>query len=473
MSGVGLGLFPPRRECERVDDDLTRRLARADARLSAGSVVPTLDMGAFQDDLAEFDFVTPRPLAQLLDWSIRMLESGVVHPTHPHYFGLYNPKPNFPSQCADRIAGAFNPQLASATTSPAAVALESHVIRAIARRAGLPDGAGGHFTSGGSEANFTALLCALTRREPQHARVGARAFSGAPVFYVSKESHRSWEKIGHQSGIGRDAVRLVPTDGRGRMSAEALGRAIEADLTAGRVPVMIAATAGTTSAGMIDPLEECAELAAGYGLWFHVDAAWGGAVIVSDRLRPVLAGIDRADSVTIDAHKWLATTMGCGMFLIRETGILPKVFHADATYMPSREISVDPYVNSIQWSRRFLGLRLFLSLAAVGWEGYAAHIEQAVAHTAEIRRRLIARGWSVLNDSPLAVLAVTPPPGDATPREVVRRVLESGVAWVSAARFEEQDAIRICVTHGETSEEDVALLVAALHGAAELTAPIA
>lgn len=463
MSAAGSQLFPPAVERQPIDDYLTRELARADERVAAGSTTPTLDINELRSELVALDFRTPRPLTELLEWSIRMLESGVVHPTHPRYFGLYNPKPNFPAQCADRIVGTFNPQLASATTSPGAVALEAHVIRSIARRAGLPEGAGGHFTSGGSEANFTGLLCALTRREPQYAVTGARAFSGAPVLYVSKESHRSWEKIAHQSGIGREAVRLVATDGHGRMSIAVLGRLVEADLAAGNVPVMIAATAGTTSAGMIDPLVECGELARHHGLWFHVDAAWGGAAIASEGLRHVLAGIERADSSTIDAHKWFATTMGCGMFLIRESEMLARVFHADATYMPSRETCVDPYVNSLQWSRRFLGLRLFLSLAAVGWQGYAAHVERAVSHAAEIRRRLLARGWSVLNDSPLAVLAVTPPIGLGSPREIVERILESGIAWVSVARFEEREVIRLCVTHGETSRDDVALLVDALH----------
>lgn len=463
MSGAGSGLFPPRSERQQIDDFLTRELVRADERVAAGSTTPTLDMNALRRELAAFDFRAPRPLSELLEWSMRMLESGVTHPTHPRYFGLYNPKPSFPAQCADRIVGTFNPQLASATTSPAAVALERHVISSVAAKAGLPDGAGGHFTSGGSEANFTALLCALTRREPGYATSGARAFSGAPVFYVSKESHRSWEKIAHQSGIGRGAVRLVPTDGRGRMSASSLGPLIESDLAGGHVPVMITATAGTTNAGMIDPLGECADLARRHGLWLHVDAAWGGAVIVSERLRPVLAGIERADSCTIDAHKWFATTMGCGMFLIRESEMLARVFHADATYMTSREISVDPYVNTLQWSRRFLGLRLFLSLSSVGWQGYAAHVERAVSHAAEIRRQLLARGWSVLNDSPLAVLAVAPPPELGNPRAIVRAILESGIAWVSVARFEEQDVIRICVTHGETSDRDVVILVDALH----------
>ena len=197
--------------------------------MRAGSATPTLDIDAFRQELAQFDFATARPLTELLDWSIGMLEHGLVHLTHPRYFGLFNPAPTFPAQCADRIVNSFNPQVASSATSPAAVALEAHVIRSIAQRAGFPAGAGGHFTSGGSEANYTALLCALDARASRHSRRdGARAFPGQPVFYVSKECHRSWVKIAHQAGIGRSAARLVATDGRGRLSAAALADAIAA-----------------------------------------------------------------------------------------------------------------------------------------------------------------------------------------------------------------------------------------------------
>jgi hypothetical protein len=134
-----------------------------------------------------------------------------------------------------------------------------------------------------------------------------------------------------------------------------------------------------------------------------------------------------------------------------------------ATYMPSHEQSIDPYMNSLQWSRRFLGLRLFLSLACAGWAGHAAQIERAVALTERIRGELKRRGWSIVNDSPLALLTVIPPRAVGDPRSVVERVLKSGRAWVSLARFEERDVIRICVTHGESSEADVSILVSALH----------
>ena len=459
-------LFPGAAERERVDDYLTRALAQAQRRVEAGAATPTINMDGFRAELAGFDFEQPRPLPQLLDWSIAMLEHGITHLTHPRYFGLFNPAPSFPAQCADRLVGAFNPQLASTATSPAAVALEAHVIRSVAQRVGMPAGAGGHFTSGGSEANYTALICALTHAHPQFAADGARAFAGPPVFYVSRECHRSWVKIAHQAGIGRAAARLVATDGQGRMSLAALKAALTADLGAGCVPFLIVACGGTTNAGMIDPLNACADLAAKHGLWYHVDAAWGGAIVASSRLRGVMAGLERADSATIDAHKWFATTMGCGMFLVRDPMAATTAFQVAATYMPSHVLALDPYMNSVQWSRRFLGLRLFLSLASAGWEGHAAHIERAVAQIAHVRAALEARGWRVLNDSPLALITVVPPAQLGEPASVVPRVLKSGRAWVSLARFEEQDVIRICVTHGETADSDLDILIEALHPSA-------
>lgn len=463
ISAPDAALFPASARRQELDDGLTRALALAQERVRAGPVTPALDIEAFNRELASFDFTAGRPLPELLEWSIGLLEHGVTHQTHPRYFGLFNPAPSFPAQCADRIVSSFNPQLASATTSPAAVALEAHVIRSVAQRAGFPAGAGGHFTSGGSEANYTGMLCALTRAHPAFASDGARAFPGPPVFYTSKECHGSWVKIAHQVGIGRSAARLVPTDGRGRMSPAALEQAIVQDLADGRVPFLIVATAGTSNAGMVDPLPACAELAARHGLWLHVDAAWGGAIVASERLRAAVAGLERADSATIDAHKWLACTMGCGMFIVRSPAALTAAFQVAASYMPSREQSLDPYMNTVQWSRRFLGLRLFLSLASAGWAGHAAHIERAVAQTAWIRAELERRGWSIVNDSPLAVLNVLPPAAVGDPRAVVSSVLRSGSAWVSLARFEEQDVVRICVTHGETSADDLTMLVRALH----------
>jgi len=464
---VSSNLFPGPADRLRLDGFLTRELAAAGERVATGPVTPRLDTAAFRAALAGFDFATPVEAEALLSWTIAQLENGLVHITHPRYFGLFNPGPAAPAQWADRIAATFNPQLATWTTSPAAVEIESHVIRAVARRAGLPAEAAGHFTTGGAEANCTALVCALTRAEPGFAAEGVRAFAGPPVLYASKDCHLAWIKIAHQTGIGRSAVRLVDTDGTGRMDAAALSAAIASDLRAGCKPVMVVATAGTTNAGMIDPLGACARLACDAGAWFHVDAAWGGGLIASERLSGSLAGIERADSITIDAHKWFATTMGCGMFLTPHRAALSAAFEVSTGYMPSATRDLDPYVTTMQWSRRFLGLRLFLSLAAAGWDGYAAHVEHAINLAALLGRALRERGWTVVNRSPLAVLCLEPPPGCTGVRAIVGRVLESGRAWVSVATFEGRDVVRACVTHGETTAEDVDILVAALAAASD------
>jgi aromatic-L-amino-acid decarboxylase len=458
-------LFPWRQDRERWDDLLTRELARAHERVVEGSVMPTLDLVSFKSELAAFDFQVPYPFDQLLSWTISQLEHGVVHVTHPRYFGLFNPAPSFPAECADRIAASFNPQLATSTTSRAAVEIEMHVIRSVAQRAGFPPDTTGHFTTGGTEANYTALICALTRSTLGFATEGARAFDGPPVFYVSTEGHLAWLKIAHQAGIGRLAVRLVATDGSGRMDPNALSEAIHADRARGCIPVMIAATAGTTNAGMIDPLAACAKIARIAGVWYHIDAAWGGALIASDRLRGMLAGIERADSVTIDAHKWFATTMGCGMFITRHAPVLSSAFQVSTSYMPSNLPNLDPYVNSVQWSRRFLGLRLFLSLAAAGWNGYGEHVERSIALIGLLREKLVERGWTIANESLLAVLCIEPPPGCGEVRSIVSRALTSGRTWVSAATFEGRDIIRACVTHGETTANDITELVDALQTA--------
>lgn len=455
-------LFPRPGERVKWDDYLTLALRGVRARIPRRRVSPVFDVESFRRTLKEFDFQTPLPLAELLPWIIEQLENGIVHLTHPRYFGLFNPHPTFASECADRIVAAFNPQLATSTTSPVPVELEAHVISAVAERAGFPAEATGHFTTGGSEANATALICALTRANPAVGRDGVGAFAGRPVIYVSSDAHLAWHKIAHQAGIGRSAVRLIDIDHDGRMCARALAEAISNDIAQGNIPIMLVATAGTTGAGMIDPLAACAQLARVHRLWYHVDAAWGGGLIASDRLRGLLAGIEAADSVTIDAHKWFATTMGCGMFITRDSAILSDCFYASTSYMPSNKPGIDPYITTQQWSRRFLGLRLFLSLAVAGWRGYATHIERSIQLAELLKTELQSRGWTVVNDSPLAVVCAQPPHGFAPPREIVRQVLESGTAWISTTNFCGCDVIRMCITNGQTTPDDVHALIATL-----------
>ncbi len=460
-------LFPDRAERAAADSLLAGLLADARKRTVAGPVGATVRFDEALRRLGEWDFRSASGLPDVLAWVVAQMEDGVVHVDHPRYFGLFNPTPSFPAQCAERVVAAFNPQLATHVTSPFPVAVEAHLIGHIAARAGLPAGATGHFTNGGSEANATAMVCALTHADEAFGEQGARAFARPPAIYVSQAAHLAWLKIAHQVGIGRSAVRLVATDGTGRMDAASLDARIAADRAAGFLPVMIVSTAGTTGAGMIDPLEACSGLARRHGAWHHVDAAWGGAALFSDRLRPLLDGVSRADSVTIDAHKWLATTMGCGIFLTAHAGVQKRAFHAAMPCMPSAADDLDPYVNTVQWSRRFLGLRLFMALACSGWDGYACYLERAVELATTLAAMLRGHGWRIVNRSDLAVLCACPPQGSAHVAALCAAVVRSGDAWVSPITFEGEAAVRICITSGETTGGDLTRLVAALRRAAE------
>lgn len=441
------------------ENAVTEALQAARVAVADGPVTPVFGTEVLRARLCAYDFDQPRPLAETIGFIIEQLKRGLVQITHPRYFGLFNPAPSLHSEIAERIVSAFNPQLATATTSPAAVEVERHVVRAFAERVGFPETAGGHFATGGSEANFTALVSALSYASRDFVGKGVGAFAGPPTFYVSEYAHVAWYKIAVQCGLGHAGVRPVPTDVDGRMDPAALTALIESDRQQGMIPVMVSATAGTTSAGMIDPLHACADIAEQCGLWYHVDAAWGGAVVVSERLRGLLAGMERAHSVTIDAHKWLATTMACSLFLTRLNDPLRDAFRIDGYFMPSSDHAADPYLMTVQWSRRFVGLRLFLALAAVGWQGYAEHVEHSVALASLVRERLLADGWSIANNSDLAVICAVPPEGYPAPIDMVRAVLASGQAWVSCTRFKGQEVIRICPVNGTTTADDVHMLI--------------
>jgi glutamate/tyrosine decarboxylase-like PLP-dependent enzyme len=154
--------------------------------------------------------------------------------------------------------------------------------------------------------------------------------------------------------------------------------------------------------------------------------------------------------------------MGCGMFVSRDAAVLSEAFRVGGDFMPSNASNLDPYLNTVQWSRRFLGLRLFLALAVAGWRGYGAHVERAVDVIEQVKVRLLDKGWLALNDSPLAVLCVAPPAGSSDIRTIVSNLLASGRAWVARTTFEGKEVVRVCATHGETTLADVDELVSGL-----------
>jgi glutamate/tyrosine decarboxylase-like PLP-dependent enzyme len=444
-------------------------------KLETSRVTPPLEPGKLRALLARFDFSAPMDALEALDFLVEGLWKFQTHTPHPRYYGLFNPAPTTMGIAGDALVAAFNPQLAAWSHSPLAIEIEQHLLRAFGGRFGYdPAETDGTFASGGMEANHTSVLTALAQAFPQFPCGGLRALAAQPVLYVSAEAHHSLLKTARLCSLGTDAVHEIPVDSGLRMDAEALASRIALDRGQGFAPFLVAATAGTTNAGAIDPLPAVAEVAAREKLWLHVDAAWGGAAALVPELRPLLEGIERADSITFDAHKWLSVPMGAGIYLTRHPGILDRTFRTAVTYMPREAAGldvVDPCMHSIQWSRRAIGLKVFLSLAVAGWEGYAAAIRHMVAMGALLREQLEASGWQVVNKTPLPLCCfVDQRRADgrsaAYLHALAMKVVGSGKAWISTTRLAGSvPVLRACITNYRTSADDIAALIDALEEA--------
>lgn len=440
-------------------------------------VAPEVTAGEICDLLRPFDFARPLEPTAAVDFTVDVMRRYHVHNAHPRYFGLFVPAPTTMGIAADALAAAFNPALGAWSLSPVAVEIEHHLVRAFGDQFGYePSGCDGVFTTGGSEANHTALLTALVSKFPNFNRGGLRSVDAQPVLYASSESHHSIHKAARLCGLGADSVREVPVDDHLRMDVNALSLRVYEDKAAGVAPFLIVATAGTTGAGTTDPLASLADYAARERLWLHVDAAWGGAAVLVPELKGVLDGIARADSITFDIHKWLSVPMGAGLYLTRHADIMGQTFRTAAPYMPPAPAgggAADPYAHSMQWARRFIGLKVFLSLAVAGWEGYAESIRHQVAMGDYLRLRLKEAQWDVVNRTPLPVVCFVDSshPDGRSPaylNAIADRVVSSGRAWISTTTI--GDGVRVlraCVTNYKTQTQDVDILVEALESARE------
>lgn len=393
-----------------------------------------------------------------------------VHTPHPMYYGLFNPRAAFPGILADTITATFNPQMAAWSHNPFAAEVENFLMRELGQKFGFPkENADGVFASGGAEANLTAVLCALNHHFPDYANAGLTGIGKRPVMYCSAEAHHSVIRAGRVAGLGLDAVRPIPVDAGQRMRAELLEEQIKKDRAAGFHPFLAIATAGATGAGAIDPLPEIAALSERYGLWLHADAAYGGALILDETQKHLLRGIERAHSITFDAHKWLSAPMGAGMFLTRLPEILSRSFRITADYMPkeAQQMPVtDPFTHSIQWSRRFIGLKLYLSALFFGWEGYGEVIRHQSRMGSLLKEELRKSGWKVYNETELPIACFMDSAHEQAPgfaRAVADRVLKSGKAWISVYPVGGVETLRACITNYATGEKEVRELVKLLN----------
>jgi glutamate/tyrosine decarboxylase-like PLP-dependent enzyme len=439
-----------------VIDEIGSDFAQLQVDIANGPILPTVTAEEIRSYLASrYDFARAQPLEQVIADVEKMLRTWQVQVTHPRYFGLFNPSVTLASVIADTLVAMYNPQLANWRTSPAANEMERHTLGWLSAKFGLPDNAIATFTSGGTEANLSAVIVALTRAFPDYGEHGLRHLHAQPSIYLTEETHHSFSKIAHMTGLGRRALRAIPTDRCLKMDVGELKKRVAEDRINGFLPFLVVGTGGTTAAGVIDPLSEIGHFCREEGLWFHADAAWGGSAILSPKLKRYLAGIEMADSITCDAHKWLSVSMGCGMFFCRHPDTVAEAFRADVSYMPGKPVgpAFDPYTTSAQWSRRFIGLKLFLSLAQHGEAGYVEMIEHQTRMGDVLREALRSSGWRIVNSTPLPLVCFAR--DGVVPATFLAALHKRQIAWMSEARLGGIPVVRACITSFRTTERHI------------------
>ncbi|MFY9560341.1 MAG: pyridoxal-dependent decarboxylase [Terriglobales bacterium] len=409
--------------------------------------------------------------AQVLDAICREMVDKGFHVPAANYFGLMNPTPTYMGFLGEALVAALNPQLATLARSQLASKIEVETLRWIGERVGWPGAFNGTFTNGGNEANFSGLAMALVWKFPNAIEHGVATIGAQPLVYASSESHHSLDKSAGLLGIGRKALRRVAVNGKLQMDPGALKAAIESDLRAGLKPFCVVATAGTTNSGIIDDLPLLAEVCRRYALWLHVDGAYGASLIFSDKHRHLIRGIEQADSITIDPHKWLAVPFAAGVILTSRPEILERAFGVYAPYMPKTAGAVLPDNSKIstQWTRRMNALKFWLTLKVHGRKAYEEYID---------RQMNLARGFADwVNRSErfeLAAPLVVPIlnlrlRGIADPNRraalhnaIVDEVTRDGRRWISETIVNGESVIRVMVVSYLTEERHLQALEEAL-----------
>jgi aromatic-L-amino-acid decarboxylase len=430
------------------------------------------------------------------------------------YFGMMNPAPLPIGVLAELLVSAMNQNVASWRHAPAGTAIEKRVIRWLCDRFGLPETGFGTLIDGGSLANITGLKLAINRALGRHLSQLDNNEPPGPemarlTFYMSDQGHYSFTKAVDLLGLGRGQLRKLPVDDLFRIDLAALEDAIAADVAAGLKPCCVIGVAGTTNTGSIDKLVELARIARRHDCWYHVDAAYGGAVILSDRFRPMLQGIEQADSITVDPHKWFYMPFSAGGILVREGDFLRQSFLVHPEYYMQkvqagadgeaeefdefgRRMAPDPRgfhmgdkVNFFQYgvagSRRFNGLKLWLALKLVGRAQFAAWIENDI-YLAKVLAGYLRRepDFELLGPNTLGVCNFRWVPRNAggrpqfnaeqtdrLNRQLQEQVEREGDAWFSYTILRGRVALRVNVENRRMRREHIERLVRVIRSTAD------
>jgi aromatic-L-amino-acid decarboxylase len=401
------------------------------------------------------------PLPQAMDAAIAVLDRSIAQ-SRPRYFGFVGGSGLESGVLADALAESFDINMAS--WSAAATDLEPQAIGWLADFLNYP-AADGHFTSGGTVSNVTALAAARQRALPD---VRTRGIGDRrTALYCSAEAHASILRAAELLGLGADAVRALPQLPDRGVDPDAVSAAIRADLDDDVIPIAVVATAGTTLTGAIDPLAALADVCAEHHVWLHVDGAYGAPAAAVPHMRERFDGMDRADSLTVDPHKWLYLPKACGAILVRDPDVLEETFGHDKSYMPDEDELPNAVDRTLEYSRPFRALKLWLAFRAHGAERFRAAIERNLAH-AQLLYELVEahpRLRALTGPPALSVLPFQHVPDDPQVdvddhnARLARRLQRDGHVWVASAVIDGAVAIRPCFVNFRTGDADVQALV--------------
>jgi aromatic-L-amino-acid decarboxylase len=397
-----------------------------------------------------------------LEDAARILDTSLAQP-RPRFFAFVGSSGLEIGVLGDLLAACFDVNLA--LWAGAASEVEEQAVRWVSEFIGFPAAAGA-FTSGGTISNVTALAAARERALPGTRRTGMRdALRGA--LYCSREAHYSVVRSAELLGIGADQVRALPLgDGR-RVLPQAVAEAIDHDRAAGIAPIAVVATAGTTLTGAVDPIDALADVCAERGTWLHVDGAYGVAAATTPSAGALFAGLDRADSVTLDAHKWLFLPKACGVVLVRRREDLHGALAHEEDYVPHDRPDHHLVDITLEYSRPFRALKLWLAFRAHGADAIRGAIERNLRQA-----RLLYEEASGYDDLELLCaepqLSIVPfrhvPPRvadlDAHNLRLVAALQETGDVWVAPATVDGKVCLRPCIVNYRTTDDDVRALVA-------------
>jgi aromatic-L-amino-acid/L-tryptophan decarboxylase len=471
-------------------DDLKESLAEQHRRLGQAVTAIVTEYASTLDSRKVVSAATPADLEKIFDEPLpekgmateailaRFTTDVVSHAMHvpsPRYYGQFNPTPLPIGVWADALSSALNQNAGAWRNGPTSAMIEARVLRWLSELIGYGPESFGTLASGGTEANLIALKCARDHAHNAAASDGLRSAPGELTVYASEQCHFSIERSLDILGLGRKSLRKIATDDGFHIRTDALSKQIEIDRKAGRVPCCVIGIAGATSTGIIDPLEELSQIARKNGCWYHVDAAYGGTLAFSEKHRGKLRGMELADSITFDPHKWMFVPFACGAVLVRGGGrVLRDAFDITPEYLNEdrggADVEFDFFRYGQMGTRRFNSLKLWMAIKTLGRQGYAEIIERQIELTKYLASRIdqlndFQRAGEV--ETAVCCFRFLPPSRanvggveqDRLQQKLQQEIERSGEAWITTTILHGRRALRVNINSFLTERRHIDDLV--------------